>query len=389
MKILTSQYGVHAPSHEDGDVIRSLYLQAGLDYYRPADFFLKRASQERFNQDVLRAVLGEFAPEVAVVWGMYLLSHNLPYWLEQWMPGRVVYYLASYWPTDDDPHRAYWRLRANKTLTEQVKRPLRAFALSQLRREKYPPALRFVNALCCSRHVRDQLASAGMIPPNSDVLHIGIDPLPFQNRTAMASRSEDAPLRLLYFGRLIEDKGVHTAIQALGILNQRGLAAHVELTILGNGHPDYEARLHSVVSDFGLGDQVRFAGKIRRDEIPAVLCRYDVFLFTSIWPEPFGRTIVEAMLAGLIVIGSDVGGSREILAHYDADLLYPAGDAYSLASRIALLLDGSKDKQQLARRGRALALERFSLQTMLTGFEKYLVQSVGMKADPSKIATAA
>ena len=379
VKILTSRYGTPSPNDE-GDVMRSLHLQANLNYYRPADFFLRRSPQERFNRDVLRAAVDEFAPDVVVVWGMYLLSHSLPYWLEQWMPDRVVYYIASYWPTDEDPHRIYWKLPTKNKFAEKIKRPLRSLALSHLDKEKYPPRLQFARTICCSEYVRNRLVGAGTIPPSSEVLYSGIDPTPFtfEDPRIHTSPSTHAPLRLLYFGRLIEDKGVHTAIQALGILNEQGFAGKTRLTILGSGHPDYENQLRSMVTALGVKDQVRFAGKVSRNEIPAELSKYDVFLFTSIWPEPFGRTIVEAMLAGLTVIGSDVGGSREIFSQYDADLLYPAGDASALAARIALLLNGYKDKQKLAQRGRLLALERFSLTTMLIGFEKYLVQSVGM-----------
>ncbi|MCC6300295.1 MAG: glycosyltransferase family 4 protein [Anaerolineales bacterium] len=378
VKILTSRYGRPFLPDEDGEVLRSLYLQADLNYYRPVDFFLKRQAQERFNQDNLRSVLDDFAPDIVVVWGMYLLSHSLPHWLEQWMPERVVYYVASYWPSDEDPHRVYWKLSARTKIAERMKRPLRSLVVSQLQKEEYPPRLQFARTLCCSEYVKDRLVAAGKIPASSEVLYIGIDAAPFDENPTTRSDPERAPLRLLYFGRLIEDKGVHTAIQALSILKRQGFEENIELTVLGAGHPDYESRLRSMVSDLRVGEQVRFAGKVSRDEIPSVLSRYDVFLFTSIWPEPFGRTIVEAMLAGLIVIGSDVGGSREIFAKYDADLLYPAGDAGALASRLSLLLDGSKDKQQLVQRGRTLALERYALEAMITSFEGYIMQTAGM-----------
>lgn len=382
VKVLTSRYGTRS-SNDDGDVLRSLHLQTDLNYYRPLDFFLRRSLRERFNRGVLRATVNEFAPDVIVVWGMYLLSHSLPYWLEQWMPDRIVYYIASYWPADEDPHRVYWKLKAKGSAAEQIKRHLRSLVLSQLDKENYPPRLQYARTICCSEYVKDRLITAGRIPSSSEVLYIGIDSAPFESYDAQKSFSANTSLRLLYFGRLIEDKGVHTAIQSLGILNQQGLATKTELTILGSGHPEYEARLRSMVSDLGLSDQVRFAGKVSRNEIPGALSQHNVFLFTSIWPEPFGRTIVEAMLAGLIVIGSDVGGSREIFSHYDADLLYPAGDASALASRIALLLNGLKDKQQLVQRGRTLALERFSLDAMITSFEKYLIQLAEMQEDQS------
>lgn len=376
VKILTSRYGVVSPPNGKDDVIRSLYLQADLNYYRPLDFFLNRSSREKFNRFQLQSVVESFSPEVIVVWGMYLLSWNLPYWLEQWAPERVVYYMASYWPTDDDPHHIYWRLKAKRWITEQIKRPLRSLALSKLQTEQYPPSLKFNRTLCCSEYVKIRLATDGAISSDSEVLYIGINPEPFLSSASLSQPSGTGPLRMLYFGRLIEDKGVHTAIQALGILKKQGFSEQVELTVLGSGHPEYEARLHSMVFESGLGEQVKFADKISRDAVPAVLNQFDVFLFTSIWPEPFGRTIIEAMLAGLIVIGSDVGGSREIFTEYDSDLLYPAGDADGLASRIALLLSGSKDKGELIRRGKSLALERFSLDSMVMGLEEYLLNVV-------------
>jgi len=384
VKILTSRYGVEASSNGEEDVIRSLYLQADLNYYRPADFFLRWPAQEKFNLFQLQSVVESFTPDVVVIWGMYLLSLNLPYWLERWMPAQVVYYIASYWPTDEDPHRIYWRLTARRWIAEQFKRPLRSLAFSKLKMDQYPPSLKFSRTLCCSEYVKSRLVMAGAIPPESGVLHIGIDPAPFFTSAKLSQLSGVKPLRMLYFGRLIEDKGVHTAIQALNILKTQDLANHVQLTVLGSGHPEYEARLHSMVSESGLGDQVKFAGKISRDAVPAVLSQFDVFLFTSIWPEPFGRTIIEAMLANLIVIGSDVGGSREIFAEYDSDLLYPAGDAGALASRIALLLSGSKDTGELIRRGKALALGKFSLDNMVAGIETYLLNVI--RSNFSKVA---
>jgi len=382
--ILTSRFGVDPAgiTSQDG-VSRTLHLQGTLNYYQPVDFFLRRSSKEKFNLLKLQKTIDEFRPDIVFVWGMWLLSLNLPYWIEQWMPGRIVYYIASYWPMDEDPHTAYWRLPARRYITEQFKKPLRQLAFSRLRREKYPPALLFNRTLCCSEYVRDKLVDAAKLPASADVLHIGIDPKPFAEFSKKNKPAENETLHLIYFGRLIEDKGAHTAVEAVGLLKQRGFSDQIELTILGSGHPDYEARLHNLISEFGIAGQVKFIGKIPREEIPSLLSKFDVFLFTSIWPEPFGRTIIEAMLAGLIVIGSDVGGSREIFNDYDNDLLFPAGDANALASRITLLLDGAKDKQQLVQFGRKLALEHFSLNNMIDGIEEYIFATLKLNQKSS------
>jgi glycosyltransferase involved in cell wall biosynthesis len=228
--------------------------------------------------------------------------------------------------------------------------------------------------ISCSEYVRDNLAAAGKISSDSDVLYIGIDPHPFEDIYQVGKFVSNDHIRLLYFGRLIEDKGVHSAIEALGFLKQRGLADRVKLTILGSGHPDYESRLMSMVRELDISEQVSFVGKVPREEIPQYLKTNDVFLFTSIWPEPFGRTIIEAMLAGLVVIGSDVGGSREIFAHYDEKLLFPAGNADELAKRIHWLLEHPESVKELKQQGRKLALEHFDIHQMVDKMEAYLFQ---------------
>ncbi len=69
-----------------------------------------------------------------------------------------------------------------------------------------------------------------------------------------------------------------------------------------------------MVASLGLSKQVEFVRQVPRTEIPQWLGGFDLFLFTSIWPEPMARSVMEAMAAGLLVIGSAVGGQMEMLA---------------------------------------------------------------------------
>jgi glycosyltransferase involved in cell wall biosynthesis len=181
------------------------------------------------------------------------------------------------------------------------------------------------------------------------------------------------PLRLVYFGRLIHDKGVHTALEALNLLNQRGLADQFQLTILGSGHPDYEAKLHQMVETFGLWNQVEFVRQVPREEIPQWLGRFDSFVFTSIWPEPMARSVMEAMAAGLLVIGSEVGGQMEMLAHDQNALTFRAEDAPGLAEQLLEAWQNPAQRRQLAQAGQQMVLERFTLKRMVNDLEAYLL----------------
>ncbi|CAN5491490.1 hypothetical protein BH10CHL1_BH10CHL1_34040 [soil metagenome] len=393
--VLTSRYGrqsdksVEATEEKSANkptVIRTLFLQADLAYYQPINFFLQRPQQERANRAELRRVIDQSQPDVLMVWGMWNLSHNLPYWAEQWLPGRVAYFISSYWPTDVDPHTCYWQLPTRRPLARLLKQPLRKAALAQLRREAYPPPLRIENAVCCSQYVRDTLIQAGKLSEKAGILLGGSDPEPFLqqarddapvNNHITNNVPDQRPLRLVYFGRLIHDKGVHTALEALHLLKQRGLAEQFQLTILGSGHPDYEAKLHHLVEIFGLGNQIEFIRQVPREEIPQWLGRFDSFVFTSIWPEPMARSVMEAMAAGLLVIGSEVGGQMEMLAHRQNSLTFQAEDAATLAEHMLEAWQDPVQRRRLAQAGKQMVLERFTLKRMVNDLEAYLLTISG------------
>lgn len=373
--VLTSRYGLKGrPSSEPG-VTRGLYLEADIYHYRPLDFFLRRPWQERANRRVLRRVLDAFQPDVVFIWGMWNLSQRVPHWAEQWMPGRVVYNIESYWPMEPDPHRQYWLRAGRRRLARAISWLFGRLALAFLTLEHYPPRLQFLHVSCCSQYVADQLTEAKVIPPGAVVILNGIDPLPFLGSQRKLDR--DGQLRLLYFGGLIPQKGVHTAIEALGVLRACGKANNLQLTVVGGGQPEYEVYLHRLVRDLGLKDKVRFVGRVPRSEIPKVLANHDIFLFTSVWAEPFGRTIIEAMAAGLAVIGADVGGSREIFQFYPGGTTYPPGDALALAHQIERFIDAPDLVQSLGQAGQSLVLQRFTLDRMVDEIENWLREVVG------------
>jgi len=380
VSVLTSRYGIGSGCENDVmDVTRTLHLQSDIAYYHPSDFFLRRPRQERENFQALRRKIDQFCPDILMVWGMWDLSLNLPYWAEQWMPGRVAYYISSYWPMDTDPHTAFWKMRTRRPQLEWIKSPVRAVAMAQLRREGYPPPLRLENAVCCSQYVRDSLVKAGKLPPNAGVLFGGTDPEPFLRYSHLGEgrpESLDGPLRFLYFGRLIHDKGVHTALAAIGFLKQRGLADGIDLTVLGSGHPEYEARLRQMVVQLDIGDHVRFSEHVPRKAVPEWLARFDVFLFTSIWPEPMARSVMEAMAAGLLVIGTEVGGQAEMLTHGQNALTCKAEDAECLAEHMLLVVIDPSLRLRFARAGQQTVLERFTLDRMVDEIEQYLMNIV-------------
>ncbi len=256
-------------------------------------------------------------------------------------------------------------------MTRALLWPAAKLALGILKFEHYPFRPQFHHVSCCSQYVVEVLTDAGILPAGAVVILNGIDPTPFTTNQDQ-EHERNGLLHLLYFGALLEHKGVHTAIEALGLLQQQGLADQLRLTIVGGGQPEYEARLHALTESLGLRGRVCFTGRVSRSEMPGILREHDVFLFTSIWAEPFGRTIIEAMAAGLAVIGANVGGSREIFRFCQEDLLFEPGDAQALAQQIQRFLGDPDLSRRLGQEGRQLVAERFTLERMVDEMEAWL-----------------
>jgi glycosyltransferase involved in cell wall biosynthesis len=102
----------------------------------------------------------------------------------------------------------------------------------------------------------------------------------------------------------------------------------------------------------GVADRVRFAGQ--REDVPRLLAAADIFCQPNTRPEPFGIAFVEALLAGLPVVTTDLGGAREIVDD-SCGVRVPAGDARALAQALRRLMEEPRLRERLGRAGPARA----------------------------------
>ncbi|NPU14295.1 glycosyltransferase family 4 protein [Bradyrhizobium sp. 83002] len=203
---------------------------------------------------------------------------------------------------------------------------------------------------------------------------LAIEPLPVsQQELRLRLGLPSGPL-VGVFSRLARWKGQHVLIEALAKL------PGVHGIVVGDalfGEQDYATELKRLVAELGLGDRVHFLG--HRSDVPLLMQAVDAMVHPSIDPEPFGRTLVEAMLAGVPVIATDAGAAPDILEHGRAGMLVPPGDARALAEALdAVLVEPEILKPQLdyaARRART----HYGLARMLDSIG-LLIRSVGAGA---------
>jgi len=368
--VLTSCYErAKVPANEQ-NIYRFLHLEGDLAYYQPLHFFTKWKKQHRENLMFLEETVQDFDPDLLFVWGMWALSKALPALAEQLLPGRVVYYLSDYWPSATDMHTAYWQLPARHYLMRSPKQILSKIALLMLAKEGQPD-LRLEQVICVSARVRDLLVEAGLPIQNAQIIYGGTDVERF-----LTVRQRDYPpgqLKLLYAGQLVQHKGVHTAVEAMAkLVKERGIN-EISLTLVGSGHPDYEAFLHDLVEREELHNHVTIHKSVSKDEMPAILQQFDVLIFPSIYEEPLARMTQEAMASGLVVVGTTTGGTEEILRDGETGFTFAPEDAQGLAEQIARLITYPDLRCRLARAGRQMVLENFTLDRMVNEIEAYLL----------------
>jgi glycosyltransferase involved in cell wall biosynthesis len=164
-----------------------------------------------------------------------------------------------------------------------------------------------------------------------------------------ADQRSDNTVMILMIGSLIPRKSVQTALQALV-----KLPANFRLTVLGDG-PE-RGRLEMLVDTLALSDRVNLVGHVPPDEVRHWLTRADVLVMTS-RSEGRPNAVLEAMAAGLPVVGSDIPGMRELVLPGVSGVLFPVGDDSALANALLPLADKTL-RGRLGERARCLIDER-------------------------------
>lgn len=375
LTVLTSDYR-RAELRGDPDwVRRELELEMPLVSLRNGlTFFTSRRGREAANLRRLRQTLDAAQPDAVLIWGMWNLHRSLAAEAERLMGDRVSYYLSDYWPALPGPFADYWSAPARGAATALVKAALRPAARRQLAGETRP-SLAFAYAMTPSAFVGAELRRQGIPLGDVEVVRGGIDVRRFAAEAQpRASGGNGEGPTLLYVGRLTPEKGIVTAIEALGIARRQLGLSGVRLVVAGGGAPPYEARLQAMAGN----GPVTFMGPQPEAALPGLYQSAAAVLFPSIWPEPFARVPLEAMASGTPVIGTTTGGSAELFRDGENALVFPVGDAGALARAVDRLWADPGLAARLAEVAGADVRARHDIERMVDGIEAHLLRLAGV-----------
>jgi glycosyltransferase involved in cell wall biosynthesis len=160
------------------------------------------------------------------------------------------------------------------------------------------------------------------------------------------------PDRLLFVGRLSEQKGIERLLEAMG-RTRPGLS----LDVVGDGPS--RSRLVERARELGLGECVRWHGQLPQPEL-ARFYRAATALVVPSTEEGLGMVAVEALLCRTPVIAFESGGLTDVVQHDRTGLLVPPGDVVALAAAIDTLTGDPDRAARLGEAGRMVALSRFA-----------------------------
>ncbi|MEM4400697.1 MAG: glycosyltransferase family 4 protein [Candidatus Nitrosocaldus sp.] len=144
--------------------------------------------------------------------------------------------------------------------------------------------------------------------------------------------------KIVYVGTLSYHKGTDILIKSIGILKQKYNINNVYLTLVGDSNDkNYYSQLIHLIKDMDIARNVIFRGYVNHGELSEIYSAHDVLVHPSRWHEPFGRTILEALMYGLPCIVSDVGAPAEIIE--DAGMVFRNNDPEDLADKIYKLIN--------------------------------------------------
>jgi glycosyltransferase involved in cell wall biosynthesis len=195
--------------------------------------------------------------------------------------------------------------------------------------------------IAVSRAVGDHIAKVMKHRERLHVIPNGVDLTRFK-----PSPAHEGPVRVMVVGRLIFNKGPQFVVEAA----PKVLARYPDTRFVFVGDGPMEEELRAEVTKLGIGGNVEFLG--HRDDIPELLATGSMAVRASL-SEGLPLVALEAMAAGLPVIATDVGGTREVVDDGVTGYLLQPNDVEGLADRICRLAGDAAMRVEMGARGRA------------------------------------
>ena len=189
---------------------------------------------------------------------------------------------------------------------------------------------------------------------------------------APVRKPSDGPARILFLSNLLADKGVRVLLDALEILQKRGVPFRCDL-VGGETQEIRAADLADEMRKRNLEGNVRYLGKRFGEEKATILDESDIFVFPTFYPnECFPLVLLEAMAHGLPCISTEEGAVPDILDDGETGLIAKKKAPADLADKIESLLLDAPLRRRMGEAGRRKYVACFTLERFERDFVNIL-----------------
>jgi glycosyltransferase involved in cell wall biosynthesis len=329
----------------------------------------RRLAIQDQNVEALRSAIEKCRPDVIFCWNLYGLDRSMFDALVATGSAIVTMLTDNWLASMINPERV------NAYFAKVVHGRQRLEDLEE-GRDQVTTLPAQVSAIFGAEYMRDFYKGSGLLFKKSRVVHNGVDlpPAGLEHPAARHATTSASAFRLLFAGRIVEIKGTHTAIEALGKLRRQRPDVHWQLDIVGETlDAAYLTRLRELAVREQCTNNVHYLGKVDPSALPSLFAERDVYLFPSYY-EPFSLTLIHAIASGIPTVASSVGGNFEIVRDGETGLLARRGDSADFTRAILQLHDNVELRSRISRQG-AQHARTYSMKAMIDGMEACLQQA--------------
>lgn len=173
---------------------------------------------------------------------------------------------------------------------------------------------------------------------------------------------------ILYVGIVESYKGVGLLLDAFAALHQAWPDVHLKIAGEGAQRKFYEAQ----VARWGLQYHASFVGRVPIERLRRLFDEASVVVAPHIWPEPFGRVVVEAMARERLVVAAQIGGPAEIIQDGVTGFLFKPNSQEALQAALARALSTRKfDRREIERAARQWCARHLTVDLIARAHEEF------------------
>lgn len=237
---------------------------------------------------------------------------------------------------------------------------------------------------CITDYCRSQLMAL-VDPPHWErmrVVHMTVDAHTYHPPSR--PRAHVGPLRLLFVGRLVPQKGPSVLLDAIDLLRRQGVDVHAR--IVGAGPLADDLALQVQRRD--LGGRVELTGPLGQDRLPQLYREADLFVLPS-FAEGLPVVLMEAMATGLPVVTTQIAGVNELVTDGTHGRIVAAGRADLLAAAIAGLASDPAKRERMGEAAREAVLAGFTLEAGAAAARDFIAGVQGVEGVVQPAGSAA